>query len=558
MHSNSTFRLSFNSTNRTNLLLQIAVPLLLIVFAIVFQINSLNESREQQLMRTRLSAQDLGATLAASIAGAFQNIDLTLLAAADLLRNRSSLANVNQKKLNVTLNELQSRVPSLILLKAVNQVGDVLNDSASGKPEKVNIADRRYFQQLKNNPGAGMVISEPVFGRYTKKWVIICARRFNTSNGEFGGIIYGSVELEGLTERLSGKEMKLNENDAFVLRDDQSNVIIRFAHSKQDMQITGKKVTSPNIIAFDKSGATSASYISNSVIDNVERFFYLQRIQNQPMSIIIGFSIDDALSSWQSESQKKWMSTYVFILVVILSFILIHIEQGKKLKVIKDLEDSGDKLKQLITFNEAILLNSPLPIGVYTGDGQCIKVNEAFAKLVGASRDALLSQNFFQISTWEKSGLLEASLHALKHNSHIECEINVMSTFGKQVIAECHIMSIQQNNEDLLLIQFIDLTEIKRINSKLENILKSMNEGVHVIDEKGIIILENDAAISMLGWQGENTFGRHAHLTAHHHHADQSVYPIEECPITATLHDGIIRQIENDIFWHRKPWGSRI
>jgi diguanylate cyclase (GGDEF)-like protein/PAS domain S-box-containing protein len=126
-----------------------------------------------------------------------------------------------------------------------------------------------------------------------------------------------------------------------------------------------------------------------------------------------------------------------------------------------------------------------------------------------------------------------------------------MSTFGKQVIAECHIMSIQQNNEDLLLIQFIDLTEIKRINSKLENILKSMNEGVHVIDEKGIIILENDAAISMLGWQGENTFGRHAHLTAHHHHADQSVYPIEECPITATLHDGIIRQIENDIFWRK-------
>jgi len=551
MHSNSTFRLSLNATNRTNLLLQIAVPVLLIVFAIVFQINSLNESREQQLMRTRLSAQDLGATLAASIAGAFQNIDLTLLSASDILRNRSSLSNINRKNLTRTLNELQGRVPELILLSAADQNGDVLYDTATKNEEKINITDRMYFQRLKDNPHAGMVISEPVFGRLTRKWVIICARRFNSSNGEFGGVVYGSVELEGLTERLSGKEMTLNEDDAFVLRDDQSNVIIRFAHGRQDMQITGKKITSPHIVAFDKSGATSATYIGNSVIDNVERIFYMQRIRNQAMSINIGLSINDALSDWKAESQRKWLSTCLFILVVILSFFLIHIEQGKKLKVIKDLEGTGDKLKQLITFNEAIFLNSPLPIGVYTGDGLCIKVNEAFARLVGTSREILLHQNFYQLCVWENSGLLDACLNALENNSPSECEINLMSIYGKQLVAECHITSIQQNNENLLLIQFVDLTEIKRINAKLENILKSMNEGVHVIDENGIIILENDAATAMLGWQGENILGRHAHLTAHHHRIDQSVYPIEDCPITATLRDGKIRQIENDIFWRR-------
>jgi diguanylate cyclase (GGDEF)-like protein/PAS domain S-box-containing protein len=551
MQRNPTLKTSLSAQNRTNLLLQIVVPLLLIVFAIAFQITSLNESREQQLSRTRLIAQDLGATLAASIAGAFQNIDLTLLAAADNLRSKASLSGIDESKLNATLNTLQSRIPTLILLRATDQAGTVLFESNSETAEKVSIADRQYFQYLKENPDAGMIISEPVFGKFSKKWVIVCARRFNLDNGKFGGVIYGSVELEGFTEKLSGKEMRLNENDAFVLRDNQSNIIIRYAHGKEDMGIMGKKISTPNIVAFDKSGANATSYISTSPIDKVVRVFYLQRIKGQRLGIIIGLSIDDALASWRSEAYKKWIITIIFILVVVVSFVFIHREQSRKLKLIQDLESTGEKLTQLFKFNEAILLNSPLPMGVYSHDGMCIKVNEALAKLIGTSCEVLLKQNFRQIVGWEKSGLLNACLNALENNSHGECEVNITTEYGNQILGECHILSIQQNAEHLLLVQFVDLTEIKRVNSKLENILKSMNEGVHVIDEKGVIILENDAAVAMLGWQGENIIGKPAHSTIHHHHADSSVYPVEECPIYATLHDAKVRHVEDDIFWRK-------
>ena len=551
MQRNSTFKTSLSANNRTNLLLQIVVPSLLIVFAIAFQITSLDESREQQLTRTRLIAQDLGATLAASIAGAFQNIDLSLLAAADNLRNKTSLAGIDESKLNATLNLLQRRIPTLILLRATDQTGVVLFGSNSEDSEKVSIADRQYFQYLRNTPNAGMVISEPVLGKFSKKWVIVCARRFNLSNGEFGGVVYGSVELEGFTEKLSGKEMRLNENDAFVLRDDQSNIIIRYAHGSEDMGIMGKKISTPNIVAFDKSGANAISYISTSPIDKVVRVFYLQRIKGQPLGIIIGLSIDDALAGWQSEAYKKWVVTAIFILVVVVSFVFIHREQSRKLNLIQELESAGEEMTQLFKFNEAILLNSPLPMGVYSADGQCIKVNEALANLIGTSCDVLLEQNIRQIVGWEKSGLLDACLRKLENNSHGECEVNITTEYGNQILGKCHILSIQQNEEHLLLVQFVDLTEIKRANSKLENILKSMNEGVHVINEDGVIILENDAAIAMLGWKGENIIGKPAHSTIHHHHADSSVYPVEECPIYATLHDAKVRHVEDDIFWRK-------
>ncbi len=551
MRSDPKFILLLNSYSRSNLLLQIAAPILLIVCAIAFQIASLNESREHQLAQTRLSAQEVGSTLAASIAGSFQNIDLTLLAASDYLRNQVSLKQLDAGKFNASLNLLQRRVPALLLLQVSDEHGDVLFGTNTENSETRNVSDRRYFQQLKISPDAGMVVSEPIMGKFTKKWVVICARRFNLAHGQFGGVIYGSVELEGFTERLSGKELKLSENDAFVLRDDHSNILIRYSHGKQEMTHVGEKVASPNIVAFDKSGHAATTYQATSVLDKTERIFYLQRIKDQPLGIIIGLSVSDALAGYKADALKKWISTAFFILVVLISFVLIHLEQARKLKVINNLERTSENLKQLIRFNEFIFLNSPLPIGVYSSDGQCIRANDALAGLMGTPREALLTQNIHLIPSWKKSGLLEICRQVISNRTHSECEVHLATDNGRQRIVKCHLMSIQQNQDHLLLIQFIDLTEIKQLNSKLENILKSMEEGVHVIDERGVIILENEASTSMLGWKNENILGKSAHVTMHHHRTDRSFYPLEECPIHATLRDGQIRHVEDEVFWRK-------
>ena len=87
--------------------------------------------------------------------------------------------------------------------------------------------------------------------------------------------------------------------------------------------------------------------------------------------------------------------------------------------------------------------------------------------------------------------------------------------------------------------------------AELEHILKSVNQGIHVLDINGNIMVENDAALAMLGWDGEALIGRHAHTTMHHHHADNTPHAVIDCPIYATLHDGQIRHITDDVFWRK-------
>jgi diguanylate cyclase (GGDEF)-like protein/PAS domain S-box-containing protein len=135
--------------------------------------------------------------------------------------------------------------------------------------------------------------------------------------------------------------------------------------------------------------------------------------------------------------------------------------------VLSKAEAANQELVSLLKFNETIILTSPLAMGVYADTGECIIANEAFAQLVGATREALMAQNFRQIESWKNSGLLDAALTALNYGSMQRCEIQLTTSFGKALWAECQILPVVLNNQNHLLIQFTDLTEHKDLEIEL-------------------------------------------------------------------------------------------
>lgn len=136
-------------------------------------------------------------------------------------------------------------------------------------------------------------------------------------------------------------------------------------------------------------------------------------------------------------------------------------------KAREEAESANSRLNSFLKFTEAIISNSPLPIGVYAADGQCVEANEAYAKLAGANREALLAQNFHRNEVWRKSGLLRECLIALEKNIPRECEVATTTSFGLNVVTVCRISPILINGAKHLIIQIVDLTERKRIEEEL-------------------------------------------------------------------------------------------
>lgn len=125
---------------------------------------------------------------------------------------------------------------------------------------------------------------------------------------------------------------------------------------------------------------------------------------------------------------------------------------------------------EALDFNETMLLNSPVPMGIYAESGQCELANEAFARLVGATIEQLMAQNFHEIASWKTSSLLGDCLIALKLNTSQQRDAHLFTSFGKDVYFEYRILPRHLKGQVYLLIQFFDLTERKHIEDQLRHL----------------------------------------------------------------------------------------
>ena len=127
-------------------------------------------------------------------------------------------------------------------------------------------------------------------------------------------------------------------------------------------------------------------------------------------------------------------------------------------------------LSEALDFNETMLLNTPIPMGIYDESGQCELANEAFAQLVGATVEQLMAQNFHAIASWKSTHLLDDSLAALRLHTPQQREAHMVTSFGKDVWFEYRILPRHLKGQQHLLIQFFDLTERKRVEDALRGL----------------------------------------------------------------------------------------
>ena len=86
-------------------------------------------------------------------------------------------------------------------------------------------------------------------------------------------------------------------------------------------------------------------------------------------------------------------------------------------------------------------------------------------------------------------------------------------------------------------------------------ILDSTDDGMYGMSPDGEITFVNAAACRMLGYTAEDMVGQQAHALIHHHRADGSVYPLEECPMRIACRGGEARRVDDEFLWRKNGQG---
>ncbi len=185
------------------------------------------EQSKQQLMAT-------ATVLARQAARDFQSIDLI---EANLIEYMETLAIVSDelyaramvgRGIHLMLRDKISGFPHIGAVMLIGADGGLINSSQAWPTPPLNFAGQDYFEALKASPRLGSMLGEPTRDRQTGVWTISFARKFRGSNGEFLGLVVGTVASQYFEE--SYATLARGTDESIALFRDDGVMLARYPH----------------------------------------------------------------------------------------------------------------------------------------------------------------------------------------------------------------------------------------------------------------------------------------------------------------------------------------
>ena len=194
--------------------------------------------------------------------------------------------------------------------------------------------------------------------------------------------------------------------------------------------------------------------------------------------------------------------------------------QRKYCVITKDVTESKQAekaLRESAELNSKIISNSPIGIAIYDKTGQCVAANEAMGDVVGSATAKVLEQNYNNIDSWRKSGLLNAAKLAIQEGETQYRVSRVTSTFGKNLGVECYFVPFAREGDTGLMLMVTDITkrqEIEEALRKSEERYRDFVEGtqdlITRVDDTGHFVYVNHMAEKIFGVKDTDCVGRMA------------------------------------------------
>ena len=286
-------------------------PSLLLVGVLVaaFLSFDLVRSYHRELEFARRNNENIARVLDEHLVATIAKIDIALDGA--VAEFGPAFARRAPEAVNGRLRDILGRIPESQSLRIVNAAGDVVFD-ASGKPPAGNVADRAYFVRNRDDPAAGLVISEPILARFTNNWVITLSRQIRDGDGRFLGLIQAAVRADYFMDFY--QTLNLGSQGLITLLNQD---LLLFARRPRLAEKLGQPLVGSEVGRQMAQGRSVGHYLSASAFDGVERVSYFRHASaDRPFVIIVGTAQADVFA------EIRWkIAVYALFMALLLGAI---------------------------------------------------------------------------------------------------------------------------------------------------------------------------------------------------------------------------------------------
>jgi diguanylate cyclase (GGDEF)-like protein len=205
------------------------------------------------------------------------------------------------------------------IISVVNERGDIVLSSRRTGP--VNYRDRDFFK-VQQAKGDRLFVSRPVLGRVSQTWQIPMSVRVSRADGSFGGVVVLSVDPKQFTT--------IYEHDRLGRRGLVSIIghdgIARVRRVGQDIG-HGQEVGAHEAFA---EGPIAGVHIGPDPLDGVRRIYSYRRLEDYPLTVVLGTAEDEALGPVRERS-RAYYAAAAFVSLLVGGFGLLVIRYiGKR------------------------------------------------------------------------------------------------------------------------------------------------------------------------------------------------------------------------------------
>jgi hypothetical protein len=304
----------------------------------------------QAVIKERNVAFDRARTEAANLSAGFEEGVLGILNgvvdASGFLKDHIEEQEAKGEAFNLAV--WKSKIPELasptINISIIDAEGKVRATTLDHDPTPVSYSDRDFFLAHRDKPDLGFFIGQPVFGRMSKRLVIPAARRLNTPDGHFAGVLDFTIDPRLLTALY--RNVDLGKTGLLDLFFNDGTVFARYT-SEQGLNasLVGRKFEGLQSLAEAEHGG-SGTFVRKSVFDGAWRIYSWRKVAGFPLVGVAALGEAEALADANRQAGIVIGLGIVALSLTLIMTLMLNREISRRVQRELALDEEAKKVRQ--------------------------------------------------------------------------------------------------------------------------------------------------------------------------------------------------------------------
>ena len=344
-------------------------------------------------------------------------------------------------------------------------------------------SDREYYRYHLTHDGRELHIKAPVRGRNSGQWNIPVSRRFNKSDGSFGGVVLARIRTDYFQKFYD--QLDIGNEGAILLASADRRLLVRRPFADENV---GRDLSQAGIFRqLEKSKAGNTEIKSST--DGIVRWNSYQESEQYPLVLAVAKSTDELLAPWWERAAHELFATAAVVaFVAMLGFFVRNMALRKT---------------QLTRMFEIALGNMPNGLCMFDAEGRIVISNARYRTMYGLKDEEVRPGTPLrkilethvrngETSELDIDGYIEACMNEPTQTQELQDGRTVFIRRRKMAgggwIATHEDITEQRRSQDMLVAK---TAELEQMNARFEAAINNMSQGVCLYGADQKIVVSN-------------------------------------------------------------------